>query len=128
MISQSATIKRAITLGEILDVEACGGMLHAEFHCPVTNRTITVESTLHGAEIQPIALYLSRSPDTFVPASELLSEQEQSSLTSRLSDHLAACPPAIILPSRDRHQRRDVGKKLVAMNVLQTVDLMNFWR
>ena len=87
---QSVTIKRAITLGEILDVETCSGMLHAEFRDPVSNCTVTIESTAHNGEITPIALYLSRNPDTFVFASELLTEQDRRRLADCLSDHLAA--------------------------------------
>ena len=85
---QSTILKRAITLGEILDVEACCGMLHAEYRDPITNQTVTGESTVHNGEITPIALYLSRSPDTFVPASELLSDSERNRLTDHLSDYL----------------------------------------
>ena len=87
MIDQSLILRRAISLGEILDAEACAGMLHAEFR-DQTNQTVTVESTVHNGEITPIALYLSRNPDTFVFASELLNEQDQHRLATRLSDHL----------------------------------------
>ena len=59
MSDQSATLSRAITLGEILDVEACAGMLHAEFR-DISNCTVTVESTIHNGEIAPIALFFFR--------------------------------------------------------------------
>ena len=88
MSDQSVILRRAITLGEILDVEALNGMLHAEFRDPVSNMTIIVESTIHVLEIQPIIIYKACRPDEFALASDLLSEQDQHRLANRLSDHI----------------------------------------